>query len=211
MDGACQATQSSDPYGTWDNVVQVFVKIITRNLEILIKYSINRVILPSRAKCRATVGECKTGWQSIGLQCPWTLVNSDGTTSSIKKGPTHTTKRARGITQVYTVTTKETTFALTRTTEKNLCRYKIIQTEHPQVLHLWNSTRKNFQEPIEDIDLQLRHLFLRQLEIYLCGKAFEDSVNSIIQRHHGTEMCPETTDPSTRPLPCEHRIWWDSL
>ncbi|KAL6264226.1 hypothetical protein P5V15_004312 [Pogonomyrmex californicus] len=37
---------------------------------------------------------------------------------------------------VYTVTTGDTTFALTKTTEFNLCGYQLFQTEHPKLVKL---------------------------------------------------------------------------
>jgi hypothetical protein len=54
--------------------------------------------------------------------------------ATIQPGPT-----------VYTVTTADTTFALTRTTEVNLCGYKLYNTEHPKLLILETQPGKTFR------------------------------------------------------------------
>lgn len=46
---------------------------------------------------------------------------------------------------VYTVTTKETTFALAKTTEFNLCGYLIVQTEHPKLFILETQRGRSFR------------------------------------------------------------------
>lgn len=46
---------------------------------------------------------------------------------------------------VYTVSSDGVTFALTRTSETNLCGYKIIHTEHPKLLILETSRGRAFK------------------------------------------------------------------
>lgn len=46
---------------------------------------------------------------------------------------------------VYTVTTKETIFALTKTTEMTLCGYKLMLTEHPKLFILETERGKTFK------------------------------------------------------------------
>lgn len=137
-DGKCTGTQFSDPYGTWDNVVvQASIKITTRRIEIPIKHSTNEAILPSGAHCSATIGECN---DADGMTTYWAVVPPDSCRFNrydvLYQGPAYrlSSKLSQSESPViYTVTTKETTFALAKTMESNLCGYKMIQTEHPKL------------------------------------------------------------------------------
>ncbi|KAL6254048.1 hypothetical protein P5V15_014665 [Pogonomyrmex californicus] len=46
---------------------------------------------------------------------------------------------------VYTVTIKDTTFALAKTTEFNLCGYQLYETEHPKLIILETQKGKTFR------------------------------------------------------------------
>lgn len=146
VDGRCMGTQYSDPYGTWENVVvQATVKIATRKLELPIKYATDEAILPSGARCKASDGECN---DANGMTTFWTTLPRDSCQfrryDVLYEGPAHRLTQADSPT-VYTVTTKETTFALAKTTETNLCGYKITRTEHPKLFILETQPGKAFK------------------------------------------------------------------
>jgi hypothetical protein len=46
---------------------------------------------------------------------------------------------------VYTVTTDDTTFALAKTSEINVCGYKLLRTEHPKLLIMETQQGKSFK------------------------------------------------------------------
>ena len=161
-DGTCTGTQFSDPFGTWDNVVvQASIKITTRRLELPVKHSTNEVILPSGARCHVTEGECN---DADGTTTYWSVLPIDnchfsrydvlyqGLAYRLTPKPTQ-----RESPTVYTVTTQETTFALARTTEINVCGYKILRTEHPKLCILETQPQHAFKSrsrvPIDNLDI----------------------------------------------------------
>lgn len=141
MDGRCKGTQFSDPYGTWDDVVvQATVRISTKTFQVPIKHSSNEVILPSGVRCKATDGEC---YDTDGTETYWTIVPEDNCHFShydaLYEGIAHklTPKSGQQETPtIFTVTTRETTFALAATSDFNLCGYRLTQTEHPKLFVL---------------------------------------------------------------------------
>lgn len=150
MDGRCKGTQYIDPYGTWDDViVQATVRIMTRKFQVSIKHASNEVILPSGTRCKATAGEC---YDADGTQTYWALIPSDSCNfrhyDALYEGIAHklTPRPGQGYSPtVYTVTTKETTFALAKTSEFNLCGYQVIQTEHPKLFILETERGRTFR------------------------------------------------------------------
>ncbi|KAL6419051.1 hypothetical protein ACFW04_011608 [Cataglyphis niger] len=150
VDGRCTGTQFSDPYGTWDNVVvQASIKIATRRLELPIKYATNEIVLPSGSRCRATEGECS---DADGTTTYWQILPTDSCNfrryDVLYQGAAYrlTPKEAQKESPIiYTVTTKETTFALTRTSDINLCGYRITQTEHPKLFILETQSGRTFK------------------------------------------------------------------
>lgn len=143
MDERCAGTQYSDGYGTWESVVvQASVKIMLRTFEAPIKRSMGYVMLPSGTQCRVTSGYCL---DFEGAETFWSAIPRDNCYFDqydiLYEGlATKLIPRANQSTPViYTVTTQETTFALTKTSEASLCGYKLIQTEHPKlfVLETW--------------------------------------------------------------------------
>lgn len=139
VDGSCTGTQFTDPYGTWDGVVvQASIKITTRELTLPIKYTSNEIILPLGARCRATTGECN---DADGTMTYWNVMPRDNCQFSrydvLYESPAYrlTPEIVKSDSPiVYTVTTRDTTFALARTPrEESVCGYRIIQTEHPKL------------------------------------------------------------------------------
>lgn len=149
-DGRCSGTQFSDPFGTWDNVVvQGTVKITTRSLQLPVRYNTNEVILPSGARCHVTDGECN---DADGMTTYWSTLPIDSCQFNrydvLYQGPAYrlsSTSMQKETPTIYTVTTKDTTFALAKTNEFNLCGYKILRTEHPKLFILETQPGRTFK------------------------------------------------------------------
>lgn len=117
-------------------IVQASIKITTRELTLPVKYKSNEIILPLGARCRATAGECNDADETY-----WNVIPQDNCQFSrydvLYEGQAYrltpeVVKSDSPI--VYTVTTRDTTFALARTPrEESVCGYRIIQTEHPKL------------------------------------------------------------------------------
>lgn len=148
-DGTCSGSQYSDGYGSWDNVVvQASVKITLRNFETSVKRSTGHVILPTGTQCPLTEGTCL---DSEGAETFWSIIPVDSCHFdrydilyeglAVKLTP----KDNQTSPAVYTVTTQETTFALTKITETNLCGYQLIQTEHPKLFILETQKGRSFR------------------------------------------------------------------
>lgn len=149
IDGTCRGAEYTDGYGSWDNVVvQATVRITLRNLDISVKRSSNEIILPSGTRCPVTDRTCQ---DSDGAETYWTAPPEDschfdrydilyeGTAVRLSPRANQTS------TTVYTVTTGDTTFALAKTKEFDLCGYKIFQTEHPKLLVLETQRGRTFK------------------------------------------------------------------
>lgn len=149
VDGTCTGTQFSDPYGTWDNVVvQASIKITLREFQGTIARKSNDIILPSGTRCKASRGNCL---DSDGSETYWLLLPVDhchfGHYDLLYDGIAYklTTKTGQDAPVIYTVTTKETTFALTKASDTNLCGYNIINTEHPKLFLLEVNKGQSFK------------------------------------------------------------------
>ena len=147
MDGRCSGTSYSDSFGEWENVlVQAAVKVTLRVFEAAIKRSTGILILPSGTQCQTASYNCI---DAEGGETFWPIITHDichferydvlyegfatkltPTGEANQTGPT-----------VYTVTTQDTTFALARTTETNICGYQLFHTEHPKLFIM--ETKKN--------------------------------------------------------------------
>ncbi|KYN15930.1 hypothetical protein ALC57_11822 [Trachymyrmex cornetzi] len=141
VDGRYSGTQYSDPYGTWDSmVVQATVKITLRHFEASIRRSSDEIILPSGLHCKVASGTCL---DTDGGETFWSTISPDNCHFShydvLYEG------KASKLTTVYTVTTRETTFAFTKTTEISLCGYTLSQTEHPKLFILETQRDRTFR------------------------------------------------------------------
>lgn len=149
IDGTCRGAQYTDGYGAWDNVVvQATLRITLRDLEVSVKRSTNELMLPSGTRCSANARTCQ---DFDGAETYWTALLTDSCHfdnydilyegNAVRLSP-----RANQTSEViYTVTTGDTTFALTRTSELNLCGYKLLRTEHPKLLILETSRGRTFK------------------------------------------------------------------
>lgn len=148
-DGRCSGAQYTDGYGTWDDVVVLAtVKITIRTFTATLKRQADKISLPSGTQCIATEGGCN---DYDGTESYWTIPTFDschfskydvlyeGTAIKLAPRDNQTTP------VIYTVTTKDTTFALAKTTEVNVCGYKLFQTEHPKLLIFETQKGRTFQ------------------------------------------------------------------
>lgn len=150
VDGRCAGIQYIDPYGTWDDViVQAAIKITTRRFQILIKRSTNEVFLPSGVRCRVTDDACH---DADGTETYWSVIPTDSCNfnhyNAFYEGMAHKLTPRSGqedTSTVYTVTTKETTFALAKVRDFNLCGYQVTQTEHPKLFILETERGRTFR------------------------------------------------------------------
>lgn len=149
VDGACRGAEYTDGYGSWDNVVvQATVRITLRDLEVSVKRSSGEVILPSGTRCPVTDRTCQ---DSDGAETYWTALAEDSCHfdqydilyegNAVRLSP----RANQTSTIVYTVTTGDTTFALTKTKEIDVCGYKLFRTEHPKLLILETQRGRTFK------------------------------------------------------------------
>lgn len=124
----------SDSYESWENVVvQASVKITLRSFEAAIKRVSGYILLSSSTHCSVTSRTClysegaETFWQP---PLPVDSCHFDQYNIIYEGLATKLTKANGTTTVIYTLTTQETIFALTKTTEFNLCGYQLTQTEH---------------------------------------------------------------------------------
>lgn len=149
VDGRCSGAQYSDAYGTWDNVVvQASIKVTLRSFEAPVKRTSNEILLLSGTRCPVDKGYCM---DSDGSETFWPPIPTDschfdrydilyeGLATKLSSKPGQSTPT------VYTVTTRDTTFALTKTAEISLCGYKLTQTEHPKLFILETQPGRTFK------------------------------------------------------------------
>jgi len=142
-DGSCQGTQYSDPYGTWDNViVDAIVRINLKSSYVPVHLSTGRIMLKSGTICELTDGFCvdyedgHTFWKPM----PTSSCNFHQYDVLYEGLATKMTIDAATSPTIYTLTTEDITFALTKTKEQPLCGYTLLRTEHPKLFIL--ETRK---------------------------------------------------------------------
>lgn len=160
-DGTCSGTQYSDPYGTWDSVVvQALIRVTLQDYVASIQLATNQIILKSGLHCPVSDGTCL---DNDGGNTFWSPTPTDNCHFShydvLYEGPAIRLSPKAG-TQgpvIYTVTSQETTFALTRTTDFTLCGYLISKTEHPKLFIMETEKGATFQArariPVNNLDL----------------------------------------------------------
>lgn len=139
-DGSCKGIQYSDPYGTWDDVVvQGIVKITLKSSYVPVQLHSGKIILKSGTICNLKEGFCidsedeYTFWKPIPISsCDFHQYNVLYQGLAIKIQENNNINSA----VVYSLTTQDITFALTKTKEQPLCEYTLSQTEHPKLFIL---------------------------------------------------------------------------
>jgi len=149
VDGRCTGTQYTDGYGAWENVVvQASIKITLKTFEASTKRSSGDIILPTGTRCKISPNYCM---DSEGAETFWPLLPIDSCHFDqydiLYEGiATRLTPKANQTAPtVYTVTTQDTTFALTKTADLDLCGYRLTQTEHPKLFILETQRGRTFR------------------------------------------------------------------
>lgn len=160
-DGSCKGVQYSDPYGTWDDViVQGIAKITIKSSYVPVELNTGKIILKSGTICTLKDGFCidsengYTYWKPVPTSsCDFHQYNV------LYQGPATKIQGDDGAETavVYSLTTQDITFALTKTKEQPLCGYTLLQTEHPK-LFIVETTKRDallHQQPIpmENLDI----------------------------------------------------------
>ncbi|KMQ89865.1 hypothetical protein RF55_10448 [Lasius niger] len=140
-DGSCKGTQYSDPYGTLDEVViQAVVKISLRTSHAPVQLNSGKIILKSGTVCVLSESFCLdsddgyTYWKPIPTSsCNFHQydVFYEGSATKITDDSINPSAPV-----IYSLTTQDATFALTKTKEQPLCGYTLLRTEHPKLFIL---------------------------------------------------------------------------
>jgi len=159
-DGSCQGTQYSDPYGTWDNViVDAIVRINLRSSYVPVHLSTGRIMLKSGTICELINGFCidyedgHTFWKPM----PTSSCNFHQYDVLYEGLATKITTETANSPTIYTLTTEDITFALTKTKEQPLCGYTLLRTEHPKLFILETRKGNTFAArgsiPVNNLDI----------------------------------------------------------
>lgn len=161
VDGRCSGSQYTDGYGTWENVlVQTVIRITLATINAPIKTS--QVILPSGTRCAVSQGYCmdaqgfESYWPPLPIDhCHFDQYNILYEGLATKLSP----KKNQTAPVIYTVTTQDTTFALTKTSDVDVCGFRLSQTEHPKLFILETQRGRTFSTKtkiaIENLDIFL--------------------------------------------------------
>jgi len=144
MDGSCKGGDFSDPYGTWNNVVvEASVTITLRDYYASAKTKMDYITLRSGVQCTLSKNECidedgaNVFWAPLPVEaCNFRAYNVLYQGQAYKIYDSNTQYPI-----VYSLTTKDITFALSKRSEYNVCGFTLIQTEHPKLLIV--ETNKN--------------------------------------------------------------------
>lgn len=143
-DGQCSGAQYSDSYGSWDNViVQGTITFTLASYQAPINLETNQIHLRSGTTCSYMDTTCMdidggyTFWKTIPTDhCGFNHYDvlyegyANRMLDTLYEQPQ----------MVYSLSTQDITFALTKTGEEPICGYTLIKTEHPKLLIL--ETRK---------------------------------------------------------------------
>lgn len=160
--GTCQGTQYSDPYGTWDDVVvDAIIRVSLKSSYVPVHLGTGKIMLKSGTVCTLSDGFCLdsddgyTFWKPMPTSsCNFHQydVLYEGLANKIKddsKDPSSPT--------VYTLTTQDVTFALTKSKEQPLCGYTLLRTEHPKLFILETKKGDTFTHrgsvPVDNLDI----------------------------------------------------------
>ncbi|KYQ60096.1 hypothetical protein ALC60_00858, partial [Trachymyrmex zeteki] len=183
VDGRCTGAQYTDGYGTWENVlVQATVRITLNSIEAPIKRSTRQVILPSGTRCPLTPGYCmdnkgaESYWPPLSIDhCHFDQYNIlyEGLATKLSS------KKNQSTPTMYTVTIQDTTFALTKTSDIDVCGFRLAQTEHPKLFILETQKGRTFSSrskvAVENLDI---FLYVNSKFIYV--EKHQDAAYTII-------------------------------
>lgn len=137
-DGSCSGTTYSDPFGTWEEaVVLATLRITLQDYTADVKINTNRIILKSGVTCELSGTYCT---DIEGGDTYWELLPVDSckieTYGVLYQG--YVDKIMNRINEpfqiVYSITTKDTIFALAKRDTFSICGYTLTHTEHPKLI-----------------------------------------------------------------------------
>lgn len=203
-EGTCTGAQYSDPFGTWANVVvQAAVKITISNYEASVNMATDRVILQSATQCQLSEGSCT---DADGNQAFWRTepvdtclfnrydVLYDGMATKLR-----TIENSIQTPDVYTLTTQETTFALAVRSEKPVCGYTLIRTEHPKLFILETRDGQTFASR--------RKVLVSNLDIF----SYVNSKFIYVEKHIKTQIKALYKDVLTQRCNLEQQVLRNAL
>jgi len=189
------------------DTVQATIKIVLRDFEVPIECASSHLILPSDQRCDARRDECldlengQTFWPIVSQDsCQFDRydVLYEDTATKLTPKSNHT------MLTVFMITTQDTTFALAKTAEFNLCGYIMTQTEHPK---FWNSGTLSFWRHNGDEHSRqdrkspsIISICICQFKVCVRRKTYQNSTDQALHQHNGTEMCASKTNTSERPI-----------
>jgi len=161
-DGSCKGTQYSDPYGTWDNVVvQAIARVSLKTSYVPVQVNTGKIILKSGTICALNEGFCLDSDDGYSFWKPMPTsscnfqqydVLYEGSATKIKDDTTDPSSPT-----VYSLSTEDITFALTKTKEQPLCGYTLLRTEHPKLFILETTKGDTFARrgsiPVNNLDI----------------------------------------------------------
>ncbi|XP_023288930.1 uncharacterized protein LOC111674084 [Orussus abietinus] len=160
--GNCRGTSYSDPYGSWDDAfVLSSIKITLRDYNAAVNLDTNKVYLKSGATCGMMSGQC-TDFE--GGSTFWSPVPTDAC-SFRKYGVLYegladkiNSHDAENNQVMYSLITKDVTFALTSRSNLKVCGYTLVRTEHPKLL-IFETTKGDTFIPKVKIDVANLDIF----------------------------------------------------
>lgn len=181
QDGTCAGSQYSDPYGSWTNVVvQGLARITLKSGTAAVKVDSNQIRLRSGTTCTLHTGFCidyedgHTFWSPMPTNaCHFNQyqVLYEGLATYVKN-----TQVTPYTPEIYSLTTKEITFALAKTGETKLCGYTLLRTEHPKLFILESEKDNSFATP--------KPISVENLDIF----AYMNSKFVYVEKHVKTQM-----------------------
>jgi len=179
-DGQCSGAQYSDPYGTWQNVVvQGIITISLNSYQATINLETNQIHLKSGTTCQYSEANCidiegkYTFWNTIPADnCKFNYY--DVLYQGLANRMISTIDEKLQI--VYSLSTQDITFALTKMGEELLCGYTLIKTEHPKLLILETKDGESFAHK--------RKISVENLDIF----AYVNSKFVYVEKHIRTQI-----------------------
>ncbi|XP_071653561.1 uncharacterized protein [Temnothorax longispinosus] len=202
-DGQCFGTQYSDPYGTWQNVVvQGIITISLNSHQAVTNIETNQIHLKTGTTCQYSDGNCidiegkYTFWETIPNDyCKFNHYDilyegkANKMISDVDKN----------LQIIYSLSTKDVTFALTQMGEELLCGYTLIKTEHPKLVILEIKKGESFAHK--------RRLSVENLDIF----AYINSKFVYVEKHIRTQMNRLYTDVLTQRCNLERQVMKNAL
>lgn len=150
VDGTCHGSQFSDPYGTWnDVVVEASIHITLRDYTASAKPKQDSIILKSGVHCKLSELTCidEDGSSVFWSPLPADSCNFHSYDVLYEGIATKMFDSEARYPVIYSLVSEDTTFALSKKSEKLLCGYTLIQTEHPKLIIVETTKGNSFAKP----------------------------------------------------------------